>query len=240
MKKELPKLFDIKQLEQDEQNLQTELHDTNRYIQKTVSLLIQILKDEGFVQTIEQTYQLSQMGELAANIQEIHCLTFADLLHQRIFDGFAPKELICVLSCFTNISIPREQRIPNVNNLHIPSHVKAFIKHIQEKYYTYEELENRHYLNYGYDFELQYELCELVVRWCDTEDEKDCKLIYQELKERNIFLGEFIKAILKINNIANELEKICTIQNNMKLLSIIKQIPVLTLKNVATNQSLYL
>ena len=65
---------------------------------------------------------------------------------------------------------------------------------------------------------MQFELCELMYKWCTIKNETECQLFYQELKERNIFLGEFIKAILKINNIANELEKVCTIQNNVKLL----------------------
>ena len=49
-----------------------------------------------------------------------------------------------------------------------------------------------------------------------------------------------MKAILKINNIAKEIEKICEIKNNIVLLEKIKQIPALTLKYVVSNQSLYL
>jgi hypothetical protein len=57
--------------------------------------------------------------------------------------------------------------------------------------------------------------------------------------EKNIFLGEFIKALLKINNIAAEFENVCEITNNMKLLKKIREIPDMTMKYIATNQSLY-
>ena len=57
--------------------------------------------------------------------------------------------------------------------------------------------------------------------------------------EKEIFLGEFVKAILKINNIASEMEKIAELLGDMNFLSVLKQIPQLTLKYVATNQSLY-
>ena len=70
--------------------------------------------------------------------------------------------------------------------------------------------------------------------------EGECKQIQQKSKQIGISIGEFTKAILKINNIANEFDKICTIQGNMKLLEAIKQSPQLTLKSIATNQSLYL
>ena len=46
----------------------------------------------------------------------------------------------------------------------------------------------------------------------------DCRNIYNEAKKYNIYVGEFIKAILKINKICSELVNICEIQNNIKLL----------------------
>jgi hypothetical protein len=59
-------------------------------------------------------------------------------------------------------------------------------------------------------------------------------------QEKGIFLGEFVKAILKINNISSEMEKVAEGMGNMELLSKLKEIPVKTLKFVATNQSLYI
>ena len=58
--------------------------------------------------------------------------------------------------------------------------------------------------------------------------------------ETEIFLGEFIKAILKINNIALEMENVCETLENIDLLKKLREIPELTLKYIATNQSLYI
>ena len=42
-----------------------------------------------------------------------------------------------------------------------------------------------------------------------TNTEFECKeIIYTLNSEKNIFLGDFVKALLKINNIANELERV--------------------------------
>jgi hypothetical protein len=57
--------------------------------------------------------------------------------------------------------------------------------------------------------------------------------------EKEIFLGEFVKALLKINNISCELEKVAELTGNIPLLSKLKEISGLTLKYVVTNQSLY-
>ena len=59
------------------------------------------------------------------------------------------------------------------------------------------------------------------------------------IDESNIFLGDFIKAILKINNAANELEKVAELTNNFGLLEKLKKIPLITLKYIVDNQSLY-
>jgi hypothetical protein len=69
---------------------------------------------------------------------------------------------------------------------------------------------------------------------------EECKQVLQKLaEEKEIFLGEFVKALLKINNICSELEKIAEMIGNISLLSKLKEIPLLTLKYVVTNQSLY-
>ena len=45
---------------------------------------------------------------------------------------------------------------------------------------------------------------------------------------------------MKIKNIGGELEKICEINNNLKLLTIVKKIPDLLFKSIVSNESLYL
>jgi hypothetical protein len=78
------------------------------------------------------------------------------------------------------------------------------------------------------------------MEWCECDTEQECKFLLQKLQmEKGIFLGEFIKAVLKINNISAELEKVAETLYNIEFLSKLKQIPELTLKFVATNQSLY-
>ena len=56
---------------------------------------------------------------------------------------------------------------------------------------------------------------------------------------KNRYVLDFIKAILKINNICNELIKIAEIIDNLKLLELLNEIPKLTLKYIVDNQSLY-
>ena len=94
---------------------------------------------------------------------------------------------------------------------------------------------------YGENCDCNYDLMETIIAWYQAESEEACKYIVQKLSnEKEIFLGDFIKAILKINNISAEIEKIAEMNNNIPLLEKLKLIPANTLKYVATNQSLYI
>lgn len=207
------------------------------YIKNTIDLILDILYDYGF---IDKDKNLTEKGVLATNIQEVHCLVFGELLFNKQMNYFEVSELACIFSCFTNVSIPREKRLPNVSSVRISTDTKAIIQTIQDNYNEIADIELKYNIYSGTNDEIQYELCELIFDWCQANNDIECKAVFQRAKERNISLGEFIKAILKINNIANELEKVCTIQANIELLDKIKKIPLLTLKSIATNQSLYL
>jgi len=52
-------------------------------------------------------------------------------------------------------------------------------------------------------------------------------------------LGEFVKAVLKINTIVGELDKICDLIGNVPFKNVLSQVGDITLKYIATNQSLY-
>ena len=89
--------------------------------------------------------------------------------------------------------------------------------------------------------EIHYDLVNYVKEWCDAQNEEECKLVLQKMVgEKEIFLGEFVKALLKINNIVNEFEKVAELVGDLSLLSKLREIPHMTLKFVVTNQSLYL
>ena len=107
-------------------------------------------------------------------------------------------------------------------------------------YLEYQDKELKYEINSGIDYNIHYDLINYVIEWCYCETIHDCKLFLQKLNsEKGIFLGEFVKALLKINNISNELEKVSELTGNIEFLNKLKEIPNLTLKYVVTNQSLY-
>tara|TARA_Y100000996_G_scaffold399739_1_gene369058 strand:+ start:58 stop:465 length:408 start_codon:yes stop_codon:yes gene_type:complete len=117
--------------------------------------------------------------------------------------------------------------------------LKSLVGDLENLYNKYFDIETSYQLDTGCEYHLCFDILVYVMEWCDADSERQCKIILQKLAEKNIFLGEFVKALLKINNTANELEKIAEMNNKITLLQKLREIPAKTLKFVATNQSLY-
>jgi len=216
--------------ERDQQNNKT-------YIESVVESVEQILIANGFI-TIDKIMQ--QKGIIAANIQEIHPLVMADTyIETNGFEDFSAIEIASIFSCFNNIHVNDDFKThnPNTDLIHI-NNISNFMK---EKLEYYLELEMKHGIDTGSSYDINYDIQSYILRWCECQTEVECKVVIQDIKsQKGVFLGEFIKAILKINNICSEFEKICEINENISLLEKIRQIPNYTLKYVVSTQSLYI
>lgn len=213
------------------------LLNTEKTLEINVYKLLNVMKLNNFIQSNEDNKDiLTTKGHIATHIREIHCLIFADLIESKILHKFSSKELVGILSCFTNISVQEEKRAV----LPTPNNIKDIIMTIYDMYQKQADIELKNGIETGIDYSIHFDLIDYAMKWCECENDVDCKKLIHEISvEKEIFLGEFIKAILKINNITSEMEKISELLGDMEFLSILKQIPQLTLKYVATNQSLY-
>ena len=180
-------------------------------------------------------YSLLEKGQFAVHLREVHCLVFANFI--RDFSLLSSKQIIIILSCFTNVSVSEDfkELLPKTGDPVLQRLVEK-MKNESDHY-----LEKEYDFNTGSDYTFHYDLLNYIGEWAtECNDESSCKIFLQKLeREKDIFLGEFVKALLKITNIATELEQIAELQNNVEFLSKLKEIPVMLLKYVVTNQSLY-
>ena len=240
IEKEASVLQKIKDAKQEMGKIKTYEHNTQSYISTEVDVIANILQECGFIEKDDaENYILLEKGKVASQLQEVHTLACSDMLVEcNYFDDMTPQEIASVLSMFTNIRVSDEKKcsvpINNVNIFNACSHVKR-----QIDYYCNIELKNR--INSGENCDFNFDIMEAIMQWYDAPDENTCKHIVQSLsREKDIFIGDFIKAILKINNVVAEMEKIAEMNNNIPLLEKLRLIPTNTLKYVATNQSLYI
>ena len=227
--------------ENDIASLQKQFDSLNSYIESGVYTVLQLLKDEGFVDgnfSDESTLKLSLKGKIASQLREVHCLVFAKILEDNLINHLSSKQLVGLFSIFTNITVKDDLKdhSPKTddNELH------NIVKTVKKMYENYSIKETSLKINTGFDYNIHYDLLNYVEKWCDCKDVESCKLVLQQMdEEKQIFLGEFVKALLKINNISSEMEKIAEMTGNIAFLSKLKEIQNMTLKYVVTNQSLY-
>ena len=207
-------------------------------IQKNIQVIIEILKNQQFMEeNSDSTVGLTLLGKIATNIREVHCLVFSRLIED--LKNMNSRQLISVFSCFTNITVSEDLK-SNTFKMD-DKNVSMVLLQIKNMYDEYQFLETEKMLDTGTDYHYHYDLLKYVEMWCDCQNVEDCKFLLQTMeKEKEIFLGEFVKALLKINNISAEMEKIAEFLGDINFLKNLKEIPSLTLKYVVTNQSLYI
>ena len=225
--------------------IDADINNTTQYIDNNVLNVCNLLEKEGFINVnnnvnVENTKtELTFKGIIATHLREIHCLAFADLIEQKHLFDLSSKQLVAIFSCFTNINVADDLKCVRPKCEH-DSSVEQLVNKIEDYYLNYLNKEQMYHVNTGADYNMHFDLLNYIEQWCDFTNVEECKYFLQNMeKEKGIFLGEFVKALLKINNIASEMEQVAELMGNIDFLSKLREIPTMTLKYVVTNQSLY-
>ena len=222
--------------------LTNKLSGVENILDTDVSTVLDLLIREKFVEVIQNIKDpplgLSIKGHVATHFKEVPCLIFASLVIDKKFAGFEAKEIAAFLSCFTNVKVTDDFKtlVPVSTNKNILN----LVKDVTQTCVNYTDLELKERMNTGTDYGMIFDLVDYIILWADCSSEPECKLLLQQIcLEKGIFLGEFVKAILKVVAIVEELAVTAELINDMELLQSLRQVPLILQKFVATNQSLY-
>lgn len=227
---------------------QNEYDSVNSSIKNEITNVLDFLCNENFIvrnknnqsTDLDITYNLKIKGQLANQLKEIHCLAFAELVESGELKNLTTTQLIQIFSCFTNIVVDDEKKDFRIDENDENNKIIKIMDNMVKLYDFYMNFETKNNINTGVEYDIHYDLIEYVELWTKCENVGECKSVLEKAeKEKNIFLGEFVKALLKINNIACEMEKVAELTGDIEFLSKLKEIPHMTMKYVVTNQSLY-
>jgi len=219
-----------------------EYYDLELVLNNNIQIILGYLVGSSYIKKLDPEdvggYILTPLGFISTHLKEVHCLVFGKLIHEGLLDRLSSRQLVALFSCFTNITVGddfKAHRPKCADNL-----VKDLVIKVKDEFEKCQHFETEAQITTGVDYELHYDMLEYMGQWCDAGSVEECKYMLQQLElEKGIFLGEFVKAVLKINNISGEMEKIAESIGNMEFLSRLREISGLTLKFVATTQSLY-
>ena len=240
LEKDIQLIIKYKNLESQVIKMNKSIIQAGNYIKSDINNHIKMLVKNNLIEDLDT--KLSTKGIISSIIQEMPSLSISEYILENIdtITSMSPTEISVLLSIFTRIRVSDENKVYKHTTLDIPYSCKKEIDNIKSYINKYLDIEVFYCSCLAKNYEIQFNICEIVYKWCNASTENECIKIFQELEYWGIFLGDFVKAILKINNMVNELEKVAEITENMKLLSLLQEIPKITLKSVVTNNSLYL
>ena len=153
-------------------------------------------------------------------------------------------QILQFLSCFTDIKVKMDCRsiVPMTNDTVILDAI-SYIQLAINNYYQYSSEQNITISNNGTenDLELMFDLINIIDKWCGCTDEDQCKWFVQsQLHPKDISIGDFTKAILKISTMTKELMNVAEqFEDMLPFLSKLGDIDSMILKYITTAQSLY-
>lgn len=192
---------------------------------------------------IDNSFVLTVFGQQARYIRESNNIIMSIAIQSHLLDTLSPKHWAIILSCFVDITVPENCSTLYLDDIDAQlmggTYVKSVISHLNDSIASLTDKEDLHDIRKS-STDLNYNLLTYVNRWIDADDEYSCKLVLQEIQDvKSVSVGDFVKALLKINNISSEIKQIYELKGMMDVVSNLDAIPYQTLKFVATNQSLY-
>ena len=207
--------------------------NSEKYIEWHKKIIFDILKSREF---IDDADQLTKKGKCAIYFHEIDSIAISTLLEETNYlKKFTPNDIVALLSIFTDIKVSEENRIYTLdNNVNLElKYAIQFVETVQDKMQT---LEHNFEVYINNDNLVHYDMIELIINWCKVQNEHQCCEFISTLP---CFIGDFIKACLKIVKILEEFKLMCEDLEEYELLTKIDKCYPLILKFVITNQSLY-
>lgn len=224
-------------------SLENEIDAELNYMKTQTQSICVLMEKEGFICRDENaTYHIcSPTGKIATYMNELHPLVMAKLFTKwSNFNNFSVEQLAAYLSVFTDVRVAEEYRY-----FEPKSRDNALTQAIQEtdtEYFKYRQLEIDVGIQNKFRYDLVYDLVDDIKTWCECEDEMECRrFIVDRLETREISLGDFVKAILKICAIGKEWRAMCQTEGDqyVELEHKLSKLDSMLLKYITTSQSLY-
>lgn len=226
-----------------QQNLEY-IKSLDEEIPNTVNKVCHILQSKGYIDTVNDKWRMTPLGEFASHIAEVNPLLWAICIMEKwnYFEGFTVKQIVGLLSCTTNIKVSPEimLSVPKTEDEFLKNKILEMVE-IDVEFQTFETNMGVQVRREEDDF--MYDIIDDAMKWCDCNSEEECKLfISTSLSDKGISTGDFAKGMLKIATISRELSTLGNLEfckDKVEWLNKLSQIEPLILKYIVTNQSLY-
>ena len=194
------------------------------------------LKELGYIQHSDiqslTNNDLGLKGILATEVNEGHPILMTEMYISGMIRGLSGDELVGVLASFQEKKDTEEQ--PSISDLRVSANVVNTLQAIRKMADAFQDIEHK----IGYPVEGYWNtstvMIEPMLRWMEgTHSSVICE-------EYNIFEGNFMRVILKIANMLDELLAMATYCQHVEEVEKITEVKARLIRDVAMSDSLYL
>jgi superfamily II RNA helicase len=242
IRKEIPDMNSILQHQNKINSLERQYHmemdvlsNMTRFIENQVDKMTDyLIHNDMLLKNKNEPIMLTRKGS-----EMIHLNTHAFVL----YDCIASNEFKTIESWITILAICSGMKTNT--NMDTPEYG------LEYKFHEFRTKHELMYSEFGFDMidylmnqlleKYTYGISNYMIQWYHARDENSCRDILFNLKiNKEVLLGDFVKAVLKMVQLAREVSEVANIREDMELLSILSEIQEGLMKYIVTNQSLYI
>lgn len=189
--------------------------------------------NHNIYRNICQSKYLTKKGNAGIYINECNFLIVIEIICNKYFDNLTPQEIVAILAIFIEKSTTDEDI--TIYSINVTKNINVILKKINN---MISELKTRHnevaLQEDNMMWEISFDFIDAAYMWACGDN------ITVIREKHDIYEGNFIKNITKINNIANEIINCLEIIEKIELLPKLQIIPELIMRDIVTITSLYL
>jgi superfamily II RNA helicase len=196
-------------------------------ISNQIEIIKNVLKDYEY---INDDNTLTKKGIIASAVNDCNELLFTEMIFQGYLDDLTFPEIIAVLSTFIN---EKDGGDKYLNDLDITDNLYDVMKDLQKLSNKLEDSESNTGLCLKMDYNLYLNFIEPAYIWASGGSIED---IYSVT---TIYDGNFVKAIMRINNICDNLMDICKTIEKYDICAKLENSTSILIRDITTINSLY-
>lgn len=222
-----------KKLEQntkDINNLMGSIKYLESNTQVQIDKIIQYLKDNQYINT--ETNKLLKKGIMASEISECNEIILTEIVTNEFFTSLQPEEIVAVLAVFIE---EKGLEMPSIEYLNVSKNLKQILEDINYLTQDFGSYEYNSYIDIETDWSIHLSFVNVAYDWAKG-------ITMNEINARyfGIYEGTFIRNILRISNIVDNIRSIADMIDDVQLLQKLEGVNELLIRDQVTTESLYI
>lgn len=232
--------------------LTDQINQKESFINDNSTKIMHILMDLGYItKSNKNPFELGKeditvKGILGSQINECNLITMTEIITNNLLTGqkndqkndqfdqyLSPQEIFAILAIFIDDGIGPEDEL-TLGSVECTDNVLICIRKINEIIELCQTCENSHGIFNNSFWKIRYDYVQVAYLWASGASINYIMDIAPEIYE-----GNFVRNMLKLNNIVHDVTSLCTQYGTIQILPVLEKIEELVIRDIVNVNSLY-